>query len=259
MPTRPLPALVTVLLLQACLPPPRAWLQAGPGGDDTGPGAAGDDTAEVEIPCRSLAFDEGEGHLTLYDEHLTDGSFITSDSFTVEFYSWFTSQVSGAEPRTLAALGADRAWRIAAGDDALIFSLEGASSEIRAAAPDTGWHHIALVHDRPLTEMRMYLDGAQVGAMDVEDLYPLPRADQDALHVARAHGDGLSWPGPIDQLRFGLSVRHEGGSTQIDAPRSQDGWQGVWHFSGDITNTLSGEESSAGHAEFMDFCPTSGD
>ena len=255
---------LTLMVLQACLPPPRAWEL---GSDDTGATVQADDTATAEIPCTSIKFlpddeDGGRTHLTIPNEALTTGSFAVDGSFTVEFYTYFID-VSPAETRTLLALGNDRAWwlKVEGGGerDDLVFAIKGVDElDLRIPAPDVGWHHIAVSYDVELSpkKVSLYVDGTREAQQVIEGGWPGPDPDDDVLRVSTADDGSPAWASQVDLLRYAPSARHQGLSTSIDPESATEGWQGIWHFSGDTSNALTGTLAGAQNVTYDQWCPT---
>ena len=262
MPSRSVPTILLFMSLQACLPPPRAWVIEGV--EDTGATPQGDDTAVVEIPCSSIKFladSSGEGadlrsQLTIFNDVLSEGGFAVDSSFTLEFYTWFID-IGPGETRTLVSLGQDMAWRLKVDGPELVFEIRDHEEEIRVDEPAVGFHHIALVYNAELSvqQVSLYVDGTREGEpLPFEGPWPAP--ESDSLRVARAGFGSPSWASQMDQIRFSQSARHTGLSTQIDDETSLEGWQGVWHFSGDTVNALTGKESVAQDVEYdTTVCP----
>lgn len=257
------------MVLQACLPPPRAWQLEG--GIDTGSTPQGDDTADITIPCTSIAFmpdgsgEEGDArsHLTIFHDVLTEGSFVVDGSFTVDFYTWFT-QEARSETHTLLSLGNDRAWWLKVEDGELVFQIKtedaGADEfEIRVDYPDEeGWHHVALAYNADISPkaVSLYVDGTREGKETLDGPWPGPDPDTDVLKVARANDGSPSWPSSMDLLRFSQSLRYEGMTVVIEPETATEGWQGIWHFSGDTANALTGMESDAQDVRYSEgVCP----
>ena len=234
------------------------------GGDDTGPAPQTDDTAAAEIPCSSIKFlpdssgEEGvlRSQLSIFNDVLTEGGFAVDGSFTLEFYTWFI-EIGPGETRTLVSLGQDMAWRLKVDGPQLVFEIRDHEDEIRVDVPAVGFHHIALVYNAELSVQRMslYVDGTREGeTLAFEGPWPAP--ESDSLRIARAGDGSPSWASHVDLLRFSQSARHTGLSTQIDEETAIAGWQGVWHFSGDTANALTGKESDAQDVEYdTTICP----
>ena len=274
MPSRSLPAASFLMVLQACLPPPRAWEVDG--SEDTGVAVQVDDTASTDIPCSSIKFmpnsseggDEAWSYLKISNDALTSGSFAVDGSFTVEFYSWIID-VGLGETRTLVSLGNDRAWWLkiegAPEADELVFAVKAGDGEegddefeLRVEAPSSGaWHHIAVVYDADLSpkKVSLYVDGTREAQETIDGSWPGPDPDDDVLRVARANDGSPSWAAQVDLFRYAQAARHQGLNTTIEPETATDGWQGIWHFSGDTANALTGVLSEAQNVTFDDWCP----
>ena len=199
MPNRPVPSLLLFMSLQACLPPPRAWVLEG--ARDTGSAPQTDDTAVAEIPCSSIRFlpdgsgEEGDlrSQLSIFNDVLTEGGFAVDGSFTLEFYTWFIN-IDPGETRTLVSLGQDMAWRLKVDGPQLVFEIRDHEDEIRTDVPAVGFHHIALVYNAELSVQRMslYVDGTREGeALAFGGPWPAP--ESDSLRIARAGDGSPSW------------------------------------------------------------------
>ena len=236
---------------QGCLPPPRPWGGA-PGGDDTGSTPQQDDTAAPVEPCRAVSF-EDDGYLNIGSEALTEGGFYTTQDFTLEFWTWFQA-VDLGETRTLVSLGPDKAWWLGIEGGDLVFSAQ--EGEVRDEVPDADWHHVAVVKDSDPTQFRVYVDGRLMGsALSYSGAIPTP--EDDALYIARAFGDSVSWDSLMDRLRFSRTVRYENMTAPVRPAGETEGWLGVWTFSGDTKNSLTGVPASGNGYSFTDQCPPS--
>jgi len=254
--SRSVPTVLFLTMLQACLPPPRAWVVDAV--DDSGVVSQSDDTAVSSIPCSAIKFlpdssgadGEVRSQLSIFHDALTDGGFAVDSSFTVEFYTWFID-VEPGESRTLVSLGQDMAWRVKVDGSEVVFEIRDHEDEIRVDVPSPGFHHVALVYNAEVSpkQVSLYMDGTRVGGpLPFDGPWPVP--ESDSLRVARAADGSPSWSSQVDLLRFAQSARHDGLSSQIEPKTSIDGWQGIWHFSGDTANALTGVESDAQHVEY---------
>lgn len=216
--------------------------------DDSG--NSPDDSAAPTFECSSIVFDT-DGHVSFQASDLTSGSFYTNGNFTVEFWAWF-SDVDLSVSRTLLSLGSNSAWWIGVEEGDLVFRVE--ETEIRGDAPTSDWHHVALVKDESLDEIRMYVDEKLFSeVLPFDQTFPPP--DDDELHLARSHGFSQSWESAMDQIRFAEAVNYSGASMSILDPMDTSDWQGVWHFDESLANALNGQEGAGSNYEFVDSCP----
>jgi len=202
------------------------------------------------LACSSIVF-QADGHVSIQASDLTSESFYTNGDFTVEFWAWF-SDVDLTLSRTLLSLGPNAAWWIGVDAGDLVFRVE--ATQIRGEAPSSGWHHVALVKDDSLEEIRMYLDeGLFVEVLPFDKPFPAPEIDE--LHMARSQGFPHSWESAMDQLRFSETAHYDGASMSILDPMDTAMWSGVWHFDGNLANALNGQEGAGSNYEIVDSCP----
>ncbi len=243
---------IVPLLLCACLPPPQAWPVAegeeGAVGQDTGP-AVVDDTANPSLACSSIVFGE-TGHLVMQASDLDSGYFFTNGDFTVEFWAWF-SDVDLEASRTLVSMGTNSSWWIGVENHELVFRTE--DSDIRHSAPTEGWHHVAVVNDEAIDEIRMYMDESLAGVLPFNGIFP--NSENDELHVARSGGASLAWQSAMDEVRFANQVHYAGASVSILDPLDTEPWAGVWHFNDGLSNAITGFKASGSDYEIRGSCP----
>ena len=103
--------------------------------------------------------------------------------------------------------------------------------------------------------MSLYVDGTRE-AQQVIEVDGGPDPDDDVLRVSTADDGSPAWASQVDLLRYAQAARHQGLSTSIDPESATEGWQGIWHFSGDTSNALTGTLAGAQNVTYDQWCPT---
>jgi hypothetical protein len=132
---------------------------------------------------------------------------ITSwDSMSVS--AWFKLDSPGSYPMILTVRysGNDdiRIWRDSAGDDLIVSFDDGSSDEVKIPFSDTtNWHHIGFNFNS--SELRMYLDGVEVGTPDTSVSFNFAGADGLTCIGCRANqplNADFLFNGIIDNIRI---------------------------------------------------------
>ena len=263
-------------LLVGCLPPAAPWpdvsvltasdADADGGTDSDADQDGGTDTGH-RLECNSLYMGGGDAFVAVGKSNVAGGELYTDSSFTVELWAYLDPSVLTGR-YTLVSLGDPEAWWLGVDGGVLIFE-SGDESVVQVPLDDVVtlplpdgedyWFHIGAVMDRSNNEMRIYLDGARLGA--VSPVSPLVQpTDNEVLRFGRSLESTSSWLTSIDEVRFGHAVMLSGVEPDFSESRSLDGWIGVWRFDNDLVNEVTGREAAGSSSlTYYDSCPSGRD
>ncbi|KKU57535.1 MAG: hypothetical protein UX80_C0014G0002, partial [Candidatus Amesbacteria bacterium GW2011_GWA2_47_11b] len=171
--------------------------------------------SDSKIGTSSLYFDGVNDYVTRADD--SDFDFLGTDNFTVE--AWFktngtVSAINIIAAKVSAVAGVGYKLYLDASGDAC-FGTDGTAGSFPADSActsaidydDSAWHHIAGVR-RGTTDIRIYVDGAEVGTADTAIADTATLANAGALYVG-IDGDGSTTPfkGSIDEVRISRIAR----------------------------------------------------
>jgi hypothetical protein len=114
------------------------------------------------------------------DDYIDVGTIDITSWDTMSAFVWFKFDAFASYPMilTIRYSGNDdiRIWRDSAGGDLIVNFDDGSSEEVKTSFSDTtGWHHVGFNFNS--SELRMYLDGVEVGTPDTSVSFNFAGAD----------------------------------------------------------------------------------